>query len=487
MRSIPVTLQRFRWEMREYQRYYAEASAYMDFVNTFNARMVDTKVHQTDSSLMGAISADPAVVSRLYRAGIPVWYIRRYSQLVPELKIQEVVEPSLPQERGVMILEYDPPYPTQYVGPPGLAHLSAVHTFGMRVYSAGIPDPGPASTGSLRRPLNPDSATSSSRGPSKKSKAAHKAPPPTGSTHTPPTPKAGRDHFVDADSSLIPPPITQWSKALERVQNDPARLSKDRLPSGHYCPNPATFATANSLARFLETWLTIRPAWLAHMQDAVYSDALVPYSKPIWNALLVMTDEQRRTAAAATPTSAAKSAKHRVEAMQAFGRFFPTDDFATPSTLQFFEFTVKTPIREVVPSLARKVVWELYELSFRLELAAVDFKLTRQVSTGRYAWTQRRAEIAKCFPNGSLVLTQYPASNGGLASLQSGVLAAYVEHLRRVLAKWPNASSLQRTLRPEDHPNLILEVEHDVVSFYCQAFYDLCGRAAVVPHRLPAD
>ncbi|KAH9915097.1 uncharacterized protein B0H18DRAFT_1125115, partial [Fomitopsis serialis] len=114
MRSIPVTLQRFLWEMREYQRYYAEASAYMDFVNTFNARMVDTKVHQTDSSLMGAISADPAVVSRLYRAGIPVWYIRRYSQLVPELKIQEVVEPSLPQERGVMILEYDPPYPTQY-------------------------------------------------------------------------------------------------------------------------------------------------------------------------------------------------------------------------------------------------------------------------------------------------------------------------------------------------------------------------------------
>ncbi|KAH9920765.1 uncharacterized protein B0H18DRAFT_956901 [Fomitopsis serialis] len=494
MKSVPMTLQQFVWENREYQRYYSEATAYMEFARTFTHRMVDARRHSADTRLMGAISDDPVIVQRLFRAGIPVWFIRPYRHLLPELKITDVVDLVQPEERQVTLQEYDPSYPTYYSGPPGRVHLTATHLFGRFQYTPGIPDAPPllpqaaSGSGSRRRPLSPDPETATSLTPPKKGKSSHTAPPPTDAKHTPPKAKAGRDHFVDPEHPLIPPPISQWANTLTRVQNDPTRLQRDRIPGGYYCPNPASFATASSLTRFLETWLTIRPAWLAHMKKVVYTAAVVPFNKQVWNALLVMTDEQRRSAASQHDATSklSASAKARMEAMSAFGQFFPTSDFRTPSSVRWHEFSVATPIRNPAPSFVRQVVWELYELSFRLELSAVDFKLSGMASKPPVLRNDRLALLSACFADRQLVPTHYPQSNVGLASLHRQNLAVFVECLRRVVLHWPNSHSMQRHLRPEDHPQLVVEIEHDVVSFYCQTFYDVTGRAAVVPHRLPS-
>ena len=87
----------------------------------------------------------------------------------------------------------------------------------------------------------------------------------TGSFHSPPKASAGHDHFVDPDSPNIPPPIPAWSAALNRVQNDSPSAEPRELLSGYYVPHPMTFAEAGSLARYLETWLTIRPLYLQHL------------------------------------------------------------------------------------------------------------------------------------------------------------------------------------------------------------------------------
>ncbi|TFY55956.1 hypothetical protein EVJ58_g7921 [Rhodofomes roseus] len=477
MRSLPMTIKQFTWETREYQRYYVEAVAYTEFVTVYTERMLCRRAEAVDSRLIGAVSGDPVVVSRLYSAGIPVWFIRPWFHLLPDLKINDLVEPTLPGDRGVVTEDYDPPFATQYSGPPGIAHLVALHAFGMDVYQRGVADRPPIVPHSgddndgQRRPLSPDPLGDQD------------------SAHTPPKPNAGRDHFVDPEHHLIPPSITQWAKALFRVDNDLARIRRDRLPGGYYCPNPATFAIANSLPRFLETWLTIRPAWLLYAADAVYANTPMPnLSKHVWNALLVMSDDQRRHAALQTtpPPGCNASTKARSEAMKLFGRFFPSSDFATPSTVKWFDIQVTTPIRKPDDNLVRKVVWELYELSFRLELSALDYKMRDMQSKPAPLRASRRSQLSSCFPDRRLVITHYPLANVGLAALHPHSLAVYVEALRRIMTTWPDTNSLQIPVRPEDTPQLILDVEHTVVSFYCQRFFDVCGRAAVIPHRLPA-
>ncbi|TFY56740.1 hypothetical protein EVJ58_g7450, partial [Rhodofomes roseus] len=496
MRSVPAVLPHLTWEHTEYQRYFAEASAYMTFSSKFTPRIVENKTHVIESSYMGAVSFDPAVVQRFYRAGLPVWYIRPYSHLVPELKIDDMVQLTMPDEHGVVMDDSDPPQHPLYSGPPGVAHLEATHCFGRFHYRRGLPDPPPyvpEPSPAVRRPLSPDAAASDT--PTKKSKASHDVPVPTGVVHTPPKAEAGRDHFIDPDNALIPPPITQWSNALSHVQNDPTRVSKDCLPSGHYVPNPATFASAKSLARYLETWLTIRPAYLQYLRQTVYASELLPQSKAVWNALLVMTDDQRRAFASRIRPSGpadkrgkmSTTEKARFQAMEYFARFFPTDDFDTPRNLVWFQYTVRTPVRDPPPSLVRQVVWELYELSFRIELSAMDFKICGMVSKSAVLRTARKTRICKCFFDQQIVFDAYPRHNVGLASLHPYGLAVAVERLRRVLVDWPGATLLQGIVRPEDPPALILDIEHSIASFYCQKFYDICGRPAVVPHRLPAD
>lgn len=310
-----------------------------------------------------------------------------------------------------------------------------------------------------------------------------------GSFHTPPKASAGPDQFVDPDSPYIPPPIPVWSAALNRVQNDsPREKSKDML-AGYYVPHPMTFATAGSLARYLETWLTIRPRYLQHLREDLYATHVGPRGKGMWNALLVMTDEQRRASAAPSPASGKtnRTDKQRREAMAVFSQFFPTPDFATPATLQWFDIKVNTPIEQPDPALVRKIVWELYELSFRVELAAIDFHQCGIATKPHATQLRRRAASSSVFADRSLVPNEYPHENLGLASLQSIAVMASVENLRRVMLEWPRIpSSIKLPLTFPQTLEYLRDVEESVCNFYCQRFFDLCGRAPVVPHRLPA-
>ena len=250
-----------------------------------------------------------------------------------------------------------------------------------------------------------------------------------------------------------------------------------------------TFAEAGSLARYLETWLTIRPLYLQHLRQELYASPVPPRGKALWNAILVMTDEQRRTAAAPSPTSGKsnRTEKQRREAMTVFAPFFPTPDYATPATLQWFEVKVSTPIREPDPALVRKVVWKLYELSFRVELAAIDIHQFGVVSKPHATQLQRRASVSSVFADRSLIPNAYPMENVGLASLSSLGVMASLENLRRVMLQWPGIpSSIKLPVTFPQTPEYVRDVEESVCNFYCQRFYDLCGRAAVVPHRLPA-
>lgn len=75
--------------------------------------------------LMGCFTKDAKVVEKLYKAGIPVWYMRRIDALTKEDHIHEYV--SLESPRGIILQEGDyNDHPANHVGNPGKKQLEAI-------------------------------------------------------------------------------------------------------------------------------------------------------------------------------------------------------------------------------------------------------------------------------------------------------------------------------------------------------------------------
>lgn len=170
VREVPMSLNEYMTTIRTFQRSYLEALAYMDYVRTYMPRMSASRsdgraTHPVNLHVMGAYTTDPRVVARLYRAGIPVWYIRTYMQLHEGLIIQSVVAPQQPDD--TITTEAQPRCPTLYTGPPGIQQLDAVHVFNADTHQkASLPrpfaDPDVASPSRSRSPDAPAASSSTS-------------------------------------------------------------------------------------------------------------------------------------------------------------------------------------------------------------------------------------------------------------------------------------------------------------------------------------
>lgn len=139
-----------------------------------------------------------------------------------------------------------------------------------------------------------------------------------------------------------------------------------------------------------------------------------------------------------------------------------------------------------------QIAWELYEIAFRVELAAIDHIVVpgpsdcSAMEAMQYS-SERAKMIANVFGERHFMISTLPAGNEGLASYSLSGRAPCLEALRRVLARWPDAPSAIRTssLSASTLVHDIRNMEQTLATFYVQTFWERAGRAAAVPHRLP--
>ena len=135
------------------------------------------------------------------------------------------------------------------------------------------------------------------------------------------------------------------------------------------------------------------------------------------------------------------------------------------------------------------IAWELHEVGFRCELTELDLYLVPSGESDLVADQERRQLIGAVFPaQRGLVLQQLPAAPDGLASLEARARAPYLEALRQVLCRWPFVPDVLKNSVPfPSISSLVMfgERELQLLLFYCQTFFEVCGRAPIVPRCIP--
>jgi hypothetical protein len=134
------TLSTFRdvvLQVAEFQYCWLTTLAWIDFMEKYFVRIhqpLDSVTHAVDTTLMGTVTLNPVIAQQCFRAGIPVWLIRRVDQIPDDMNIVSIVEPVLPkyviddwEDNGRVL-----PFPNLYRGPPGAASQAAMQLFGLR-------------------------------------------------------------------------------------------------------------------------------------------------------------------------------------------------------------------------------------------------------------------------------------------------------------------------------------------------------------------
>jgi hypothetical protein len=133
-----------------------------------------------------------------------------------------------------------------------------------------------------------------------------------------------------------------------------------------------------------------------------------------------------------------------------------------------------------------EVLWELAELNFRFELAALDGRMSGLTASDRYHL------VVKCFPDaaetGSLLVAKLECADQGLGSLNWQQRSRYLLALKRLMMGW-TACTLPEIIK-QDSEKIVwkaseLDVLEDAITkLYTQEFYDRFRRAPIVPRRL---
>ena len=98
LRHLPATFDDQRLQVKELQRHWIMAHAFLEYHQRMRAVAVDDLPPQYDPMAVGAWSSNPAVVQRLHLAGLPVWFVRSPQKVdTTDVRILREVQPSLPQ------------------------------------------------------------------------------------------------------------------------------------------------------------------------------------------------------------------------------------------------------------------------------------------------------------------------------------------------------------------------------------------------------
>ena len=248
---------------------------------------------------------------------------------------------------------------------------------------------------------------------------------------------------------------------------------------GYWIPDPGLLLGPQNpkrLQTYLMNWLRARPVWLYVLQCPGYESPTHGLSTQVWRDFLHGVPDD--------PKSHTKTGKRAYQIKQVFGDIF-SDQELDPSATGEAQWR-EHQFEKVNDQIGPLVVWEIFELGFRYEFLALD----RAMRSGALE-KERFALLSRVFPSDNLFTVLHIPSHddpGLFASLPHRRISS-LNAFRDVLSQWPlfpRELARRGPLQISDTVDAILDVEMALAVFYTQTFFDLAGRAPIVPHRSPA-
>jgi hypothetical protein len=308
----------------------------------------------------------------------------------------------------------------------------------------------------------------------------------------------GRDKFAEPEHNpLSPPGIPAWVEGLKNVkhteQGDAGDKQKKKIMDRYLFPDPGLLRP-----KFYENWILSRAAWVWRASGVEQPSTLI--SPALWRECLfygLATGQSTLQPANTKQFEKVKSmaAAFNLELDEKGNLVVPgAKEFPVADTGGRLMWRRKEVARKENGSLddevVREMLWELYELSFRLELRALDRELS--YAEGWQDVFEREEMVNRCFAGGDgpdFVLSPavIPVSNAGLASDDLEERGPYIVTLARLMTRWVVGKPKiieDLAFAPELSKDELAKLESAVAALYCQAFYDKRARAPLTPHRI---
>jgi hypothetical protein len=250
---------------------------------------------------------------------------------------------------------------------------------------------------------------------------------------------------------------------------------------GHYAfPDPGLFIHPTSAAKYIESWLRVRDAWLMR----VAKEPSLALSNQSWRTFLAMGNT---AVSGKGDTKAARLRQETLNIILPNTEMYPGVErrggLIGPIVWQGREY----PPGVLPPdNIVREVLWELYELNFIHELQSLDRRACQNLDLSNADQLfDRQIEISQCFHTSSFRHVSIPSENIGLAHDDFDNRFRFVTGLYFVTKSWKGDKPAMLTDDISDlTPISAAELEKVLAKYYCQEFFNYFGRAAQVPHRL---
>lgn len=325
---------------------------------------------------------------------------------------------------------------------------------------------------------------------------------------------SGRNKFLDLIGPLAPPPIEAWSTALLAVDTAANNRSLQFMnaKNGYAYPDPGLFTsvqTETKRALYFANWLKHRTALIFRVSSP-RTDAS-PIGNQLWRTLLGLPLENTSIGMGNT-TRETKGNKTKQAIMDILANCVNHSDGISinPENNNRISWQGTEIVPGIVPSVqvAQQILWELSELNFRCEFAALDRRAhDNTLSVGAPAPSasskaplpaclaaEREDLLGRCFVGSSMFNVQLAHKNQGLASPLWTERRDYLVAFRDVMTTWTgfqrymasknSLDLLQPLVSSELSESYTVRLETLVARFYTQAFFNFFGRAAITPRRL---
>ncbi|KAK7025382.1 hypothetical protein VNI00_016018 [Paramarasmius palmivorus] len=459
---------------------------------------------------------------QLCRAGLPVYYIRPYSDFGSQRIIG--VTPITPSD--VCITPAEPPYPVIYTGQAGSDDkFAAIRIAGMQCYQTPspfqnmhLPDQYTSSyniestariTSRVESSFPSSDTDGSSSGPVRSTRAQNTLHPyerPRGKPQRSNPPQMQRDLFADFphDNDLTPPPLTAWREANKSIDvQHPNRHHTSGQPPKclTVAPDPAMFFGSDDRERQLQMltqWHHVKGAILQCIADGSMN---VLQPNATWKKILLLKmiglPENRTVDPDSGRTQTKAQAKHSKSQQDGHRQAVELIQAA------FSRLNLNKPLTfpdGAVISLqdAKSLVFEVCMVNFRHQLTSLDEKAdttgpapsqTTTTADVRIAAHQHRYERQR------LIDTVLGGPVDSASAWSQGLAAKYwpdrLKPLRafaNIMDSWPGEKG-PLWGRGND-PNLSAmqaageQWEQALVVFYVQSYYNYFGHPPILPRRL---
>ncbi|KAK6988493.1 hypothetical protein R3P38DRAFT_3332029 [Favolaschia claudopus] len=446
------------------QREYLELTGLLRYIKIYKPRLDGitdpTANPASPDNCIGCFTDDPRIAQMYWQACLPFWLIRPLSAFADE-NILRVVLP-LP---AADFLEFAPA--------PGYSPMGATDRLDDRLRllhrcTQSTPwyrdpfesnSPSAIASTSTSAPIAGPSVGTSSRQASMMSASKSRGSASVDVTARLQEKAAKAARGPNPNAKPMPPIINAWSHALSEIDRTRPPACGVDLPQRYVMPEPALVVPADDEVR--------RRVYLHHYR--MLRDGL----------LFRLTDRSTRVGKLVEQGKSASRARARSANIEDLLR----PAFEACGINVFVDFPVPPEhAREMRLHTAQEFLWEIAEINFRYEFLSLDVRASK---------LYRPDECRRCFAGDGLLPTDFCEGQRGLGAREPEDRLPYLLSMAHLMSSWsvpcqrPEGINTANA-RPMEEWNGhdVRQLERRVARYYTQSFYELFGRAAVVPMRL---